>query len=150
MENGNGFQDVPNTVVWKLHFSSSPQAVYKALSTDAGRARYWAESAIESDGSIHYVFLNGVESIGDILERLPGKKFKVVYFDYAVTFDLEPDGAGGTDMTVTCAGVEDEDKRQMTAGWVSWMLTMKAAVDFGVDLRNHDPQRTWFDGYADN
>jgi hypothetical protein len=29
-------------------------------------------------------------------------------------------------------------------------MAMKAAVDFGVDLRNHDPERTWFDGFANN
>lgn len=26
----------------------------------------------------------------------------------------------------------------------------QAAVDYGVDLRNHDESRTWNDGYADN
>jgi hypothetical protein len=46
--------------------------------------------------------------------------------------------------------VKEEDKRQIAAGWVSWLMAMKAAVDFGVDLRNHDAERTWFDGYADN
>jgi len=36
------------------------------------------------------------------------------------------------------------------AGWVSVLMALKAAVDHGVDLRNHDPQRTWDQGYADN
>jgi uncharacterized protein YndB with AHSA1/START domain len=144
------FQDIPDTIVWKLHFSSPPEDVYEALSTDAGRKTYWAESADETDGRIHYVFLNGVEDTGEILEREPGRVFKSTYFDWTVTFDLRPDAAGGTDMQVTCVGVKEEDKRQIAAGWVSWLMAMKAAVDFGVDLRNHDAQRTWFDGYADN
>lgn len=38
----------------------------------------------------------------------------------------------------------------MIAGWVSVLLALKAAVDFSVDLRNHDPGRTWDQGYADN
>jgi hypothetical protein len=29
-------------------------------------------------------------------------------------------------------------------------MAMKAAVDFGVDLRNHDESRAWNSGYADN
>jgi hypothetical protein len=29
-------------------------------------------------------------------------------------------------------------------------MAMKAAVDHGVDLRNHDPSRSWVTGYADN
>ena len=36
------------------------------------------------------------------------------------------------------------------AGWVSVLLTLKAAADFGVDLRNHDPTRTWDQDFADN
>jgi hypothetical protein len=29
------------------------------------------------------------------------------------------------------------------------LLALKAAVDHGIDLRNHDPRRTWDRGYAD-
>lgn len=46
--------------------------------------------------------------------------------------------------------VPDETRAEFTAGWVSLLLTMKAAIDHGVDLRNHDPERTWVQGYADN
>lgn len=28
-------------------------------------------------------------------------------------------------------------------------MALKAAADFGVDLRNHDPTRTWDQGYVD-
>ena len=150
MDDKEMFQGIPDTVVWKLHFASSPDTVYAALASDESRKTYWSESAIETDGIIHFVFLNEIECTGEILERNPGKRFRVTYFDFTVDFDLEADGSGGTDMQVTCIGVSDDEKRQMTAGWVSWLLTMKAAVDFGVDLRNHDPNRTWFDGFADN
>ncbi len=29
-------------------------------------------------------------------------------------------------------------------------MAMKAAVDYDVDLRNHDPSQAWGTGYADN
>lgn len=29
-------------------------------------------------------------------------------------------------------------------------VALKAAVDFGVDLRAHDPSRKWESGYAEN
>jgi hypothetical protein len=48
------------------------------------------------------------------------------------------------------AGVQHAERSELAAGWVSWLLAMKAAVDFSVDLRNHDPDRTWQYGYADN
>jgi hypothetical protein len=60
------------------------------------------------------------------------------------------DGAGGTDLTLVDVGVPAADRAEVVAGWVSVLLALKATVDFGVDLRNHDPQRTWDTGYAEN
>ncbi len=144
------FQADPNTIHWKLHFRSAPQRVYAALTQDKLRSRYWAEQTTESDGSIDYQFLNGIQSRGQIIDSVPDKYFQVTYFDWLVTFELEGDGAGGTDLHMTCEQVPETQRQEAIAGWVSWLMTMKAAVDFEVDLRNHDPKRTWFDGYADN
>jgi hypothetical protein len=66
------------------------------------------------------------------------------------TFDLADDGAGGTDLTLTDAGVREADYAETHAGWVSVLLALKAAADHGVDLRNHDEQRTWDQGFVDN
>ena len=35
------------------------------------------------------------------------------------------------------------------AGWVSWLLVLKAVADFEVDLRNGDPERAWSQRYVD-
>jgi hypothetical protein len=32
---------------------------------------------------------------------------------------------------------------------VSWLLGLKAAADFGVDLRNGSPERAWKQRYVD-
>ena len=42
------------------------------------------------------------------------------------------------------------DRVETTAGWVSALMAMKAAVDFDVDLRNHDSKRSWKSSYCDN
>lgn len=144
------FQNNPDAIVWKLHFRAPPADVYQALSTDSGRRQYWAETADETDGDIHYVFLNGIENTGRILAAQPERRFRVTYFGWTVTFELATDDDGGTDLTMTCEGVADEDRVEVIAGWISWLMAMKGAVDFGIDLRNHDPSRTWFSGYADN
>ena len=144
------FQAAPGIIRWRMHFASSPADVYAALSTDEGRRRYWAESADEREGRIRYVFLNGIEDEGAILDQVPGERFVVEYFGMKTAFALAPDGAGGADMELVVEGVPDAEKLEICAGWVSWLMAMKAAVDFGVDLRNHDPARTWADGYAEN
>lgn len=141
----------PKAVVWRLHLSSSPPAVYQMLATDEGRSRFWAESAVEADGSIHFKFPNGQEWAGKLVERAAPRLLALEYLGGGVaTFRLEDDGRGGTDLTLTDEGVRAEDYAEALAGWVSVLLALKAAVDFGVDLRNHDPGRTWGAGFVDN
>lgn len=145
------FQDNPTAVHWQLHLASPVSKVYAALATDAGRASFWAESAEEREGVIHFVFPNGATWAGRILEATPPQRFAVEYYGGSVArFVLAEDGAGGTELILTDTGVPPEDRAEVTAGWVSVLLALKAAVDFGVDLRNHDPKRSWDTGYVEN
>ncbi len=145
------FQSNPDLILWKIHLKSSPESVYEKLSTNEGRAAFWAESAIERDGMIHFVFPNQAEWRGKILEAEPSRKFKVEYYGGSITtFELTSDGAGGTDLTLTDQGVPAEDRAEVVAGWISVLMALKASVDFGIDLRTHDPNRTWDEGYAEN
>ena len=145
------FQSGLNIIRWKLHLKSSPQSVYQKLSTDEGRASFWAESAIEEDKIIHFIFPNQAEWKGRILEKDPSHKFKVEYYGGSITtFELESDGSSGTDLSLIDQGVPQEDRAEVIAGWVSVLMALKASVDFGIDLRNHDHNRTWDEGYAEN
>lgn len=134
---------------WRMHLASPPEDVYAALNTDHGRASFWAESAEERDGTIHFRFINGLEVQGPILERRPPHRFSVDYMGGPATFDLTPDGAGGTDLLLTHEGVEAADWNETYAGWLNVLFPLKAYVVHGVDLRNHDPRRLWDDGFAD-
>jgi uncharacterized protein YndB with AHSA1/START domain len=145
------FQTDPNVIQWKLHLKSSPARVYEFLATDQGRAAFWAESAVENDGAIDFVFPNGWTWRGKILERVPNEKYVVEYFGNSLTtFELCDDGQGGTDLFLSDANVPMQDRNEVIAGWVSVLMQLKASVDFGVDLRNHDSLRTWDQGYAEN
>ncbi len=146
-----GFQDDPERIGWRIHLSSPPAAVYGMLATDEGRARFWAESAIEKDGVIGFEFPNGMRWQGAILEARPPHRFAVDYFGHRpARFDLGDDGKGGTDLKLTARPASPDDRVEDLAGWVSVLLSLKAAMDFGVDLRNHDAARTWDQAYADN
>ena len=145
------FQRDTTTIRWKLHLESSPQAVYQKLSTDEGRASFWAESAVEQDGMIHFVFPNQAEWKGKILENVPPERFQVEYYGGTIaTFELDPDSSGGTDLTLTDQGIPENDRSEVLAGWVSVLMALKASVDFGIDLRNHNPKWTWDEGYVEN
>lgn len=135
---------------WKLHLRSPPAEVYRFLATAEGRRRFWAESAEQIDNEIEFRFSNGAKLRSSIISTHPESEFRVSYFDGStVTFRLEEDGNDGTDLILTEEGVSEANWSENHAGWISVLLSLKAAVDHGVDLRNHDPGRTWEDGYVD-
>lgn len=145
------FQPDPRVILWRLHVKSSPAQVYRALATDAGRATFWAEEAEGRDGVIHFVFSNGLTWDGEVVRAEAPRVFAVRYIGGSlVTFVLDDDGKGGTDLTMTDEGVAGEERAEVTAGWVSVLMSLKAAVDFGVDLREHDRERHWDAGFVEN
>lgn len=144
------FQTGKGVIRWKMHFVSSKEKVFSALATDEGRARYWAESAPEVDGQVTFNILGYEPFSGRILKKNAPSLFALEYFGTIVEFSLQDDGKGGTDLSLVASEVEESIRMEMVAGWVSVLMAMKAAVDHGVDLRNHDESRTWGEGYADN
>lgn len=150
-EENSIFQPDPEIINWRIHFRSPVHKVYNALANSNGRSRFWAESADETDGVIYFKVPGNLETAGRILEQIPNKKFVTEYFGWTVSFHLEPAPNGtGTDLHMSCINFPKSDRTEIIAGWVSVLMAMKAAVDFNVDLRNHDPKRTWWEGYADN
>ena len=137
-------------IVLRVHFASAPDEVYRFLATDAGRAAFWAESAVETEGVIEFHFSNGMRLRSDVLAAEPPDTFSVTYFSGTrVLFSLSPASGGGTDLTLTETGVGESWYADQRAGWVTVLLTLKAAVDFSIDLRNPHPELDWAHGYVD-
>ena len=120
------------------------------FSEPGGRGSFWALSADEEGGVIHFRFANGQQLESRVLERVPSTRYRITYFGGSlVTFQLEADARGGTDLTLIEEGAPPAEEEQDRAGWVSVLLLLKAAADFGIDLRSHDPMRTWDHGFVD-
>lgn len=134
---------------WRMHLPAPPERVYAALDSDAGRAAFWAESAVERDGVIEFRFINGYVHTARVLDRRPTAIWAVEYFAGEARFDLAPDDRGGTDLLLTHHGVTPGDWLEVYAGWLNVLFPLKAYLAHGVDLRNHDPARSWDRGYAD-
>ena len=134
---------------WRMHLPVSPEKVFATLGSDEGRASFWAESAIEVDGQIEFRFVDGYEHSGRILDREAPHLFSIEYMGGPVRFELTDDGSGGTDLLLTHEGVGAEEWNEVHAGWLNVLFPLKAWVVQGVDLRNHDPERSWDEGYAD-
>jgi uncharacterized protein YndB with AHSA1/START domain len=140
--------EIGPAIDWRIHFASSPEAVWEAWTTDRGRERFWSETSRQDGNGIDLSFVNGDSLHVELVEATAPKRLAFRYFGgSAVTVDLAPDGAGGCDLRLREEGAPDPLGNY--AGWVSVLLACKAAVDFGIDLRSHDPARSWDEGYAD-
>ena len=143
--------DADEPIRWRLHLASPPEKVYELLSTDAGRARFWAEHAWEEGGSVEFRFPNGMTHRGRVLAKDLPRRFAVEYFGGTTAeFVLADDRRGGTDLSLTETGVPAKWREENRAGWVSVLMALKTAVDFDADVRSHDPQRTWDQGFVEN
>ena len=132
-----------------MHIPVPPEHVYAALSTDEGRASFWAESAQEKDGCIQFRFINGYTCSSEVLERDPPGLFVVDYMGGPARFQLDADGKGGTDLLLTHDRIDPAEWAEVHAGWLNVLFPLKAWLTHKVDLRNHDASRTWDQGYAD-
>ena len=139
-------------VQWKLHLASPPAEVFRLLSTDAGRERFWAEHSVSSDGAFTLTFSGQEKLRCVIVASAPPHHFAFRYFDDTlVEFTLVDDSRGGTDLALSELGFKDNAHwTENHAGWIQVLLCLKAAADYTVDLRNHDPVRTWAQGYCEN
>ena len=136
-------------VRWRLHLRSSPEQVWEALTTDYGRATFWAEGTIQIGNTIEWRWPNGDTWTGPVLVAEKPHRFELEYYGGHTSFTLTPDGAGGTDLELVDR-VAESAYLEVLPGWISVLMALKASVDHGIDLRNHDPSRTWNDGYCDN
>ncbi len=144
------YQEKANIIEWKVHFSSPIEKVYEFLTTDKGRSKFWAEETIEKNGFVKFCILHYPTYNSKIYEKIPPKLFKLEYFGTDVTFTLITTDDNGTDIYLKAVTPNEQVKNEMAAGWVSVLMAMKGAVDFGIDLRNHHPERVWEKGYLDN
>ena len=136
-------------VRWRMHFPVPPEKVFEALDSDQGRASFWAESATEVDGQIEFRFANGFAYKSRILERRAPEVLAIDYFGGPARFELKSDGEGGTDLLLIHDFASEAEWNEVHAGWLNVLFPLKAWIVHGVDLRNHDPRRSWDHGYAD-
>lgn len=134
---------------WRIHIPLPIEQVFAALNTDEGRASFWAESAVESEGAIEFRFINGYRCSSPILERRAPRMLCIDYIGGPARFDLTEDGRGGTDLLLTHEGIGEPDWQEVHAGWLNVLFPLKAWLVHRADLRNHDPERSWDQGYAD-
>lgn len=137
-------------IVWRLRLRATPEAVFDLLTTDEGRGSFWAERTEQDGERIRFRFPNGETLDSRVHASSRPTRFSLTYFGGSiVSFELRPAGSG-TDLCLRESNVPAREREENWAGWVSVLLNLKARADHGVDLRNHDSELTWSEGYVDN
>jgi len=134
---------------WRMHLAVPPERVFAALDSSQDRAAFWAESAVEHHGAIHFRFINGYRCTCKVLKRRSPHEWTLDYIGGVARFELTSDGRGGTDLLLTHSGIATDEWNEVHAGWLNVLFPLKAWLVHGIDLRNHDPARSWDEGYAD-
>jgi hypothetical protein len=140
--------DIGGPIQWKAFLPVPIVKAFNALDTDKGRASFWAESAILENDEIEFHFINGSACQSKILERDPPNLWVIEYLGGVAKFELS-EKDDGTELLLTHSGVPDEEWIETYSGWLTVLLSLKAWIIYDADLRNHDPNRTWNEGYVD-
>jgi uncharacterized protein YndB with AHSA1/START domain len=136
-------------IVWRLRLAAAPERVFRAWLSPADHERFWCErSEALPDGSFRQHFIDGTVARCAIEDTQAVAHIRFRYFESQVDIHLQPRDTG-TDLTLIALGVEPHEWNDVHAGWLNVLLPFKAWVDFGIDLRNHDPLRTWAQRYVD-
>lgn len=138
------------TITWKLLLKSNPKTVFDLLTSSEGIVKFWAEKSSKKDNRIHFIFPNGQEYTSRIIKHTLNKEFHIDYFNSLVKFKLESCENGGTELLLINEHVPADDYVEVSAGWVSVLMNLKAVADFNCDLRNHNDKKTWSQGYINN
>ncbi|PWN06026.1 SRPBCC family protein [Rhodohalobacter mucosus] len=136
-------------IVYRICLRSPAERAFTLLTTDRGREAFWAERTEQHDSEIIFHFSNAETLRCRILESTPPHRFSLTYFnDSIVTFDIKKLPTE-TMLQMRETHLSPSDEYQNRAGWVSVLLNLKAQADHGIDLRNHNPDYTWLEGYID-
>ena len=136
------------TIVWRLRLVSPPERVFAAWLAPADHQRFWCERSDVLPDGFRQHFIDGTVALCAVEAAEAPVRLRLRYFMTRVEVDLERRG-DGTDLTLTVRDVDRDEWNDVHAGWLNVLLPFKAWVDFGVDLRNHDPLRTWTQRYVD-
>jgi hypothetical protein len=136
-------------IVWRVSLRSGVEDVFGLLDTDHGREKHWARRSRATPDGFDLEFAGGLTEHVVVRDRVQPTSMRIRYFGSEADLVLTPCDEGGCVLEVTCRCDEIAEWMEFFPGWVSWLLVLKAAADFGADLRNGSPQRTWNDYFVD-
>ena len=135
---------------WRVLINATAADVYRAVSTDEGRAGFWVATSRSTASGITLEFFDGTSWTGRMLRATPDRAVELTYLGGGtVVLEILPVSQSQCIVAVTDRPTNPVDWLANYAGWVAVLLNLKATAEFGVDLRNRDGARSFEQGFVD-
>ncbi|MBX7218957.1 MAG: hypothetical protein K1Y36_03355 [Blastocatellia bacterium] len=125
----------PACVRWQIHLSSPPQEIFRLLATNQGNL--CSCTTISSEGICFLEFHLPLSQPWQVrlIETTPPSRISLEYSEGSLaTFDLNDDGTGGTDLTLTDFAIPAEERLDVIAKWVSVLLALQTETQQGFKV----------------
>jgi uncharacterized protein YndB with AHSA1/START domain len=138
-----------HTYIYVTYIVSTPEKVWEALTDAEISGRYWERQNV-SDWKVGSRWTHGFagkapDVVGRVLESDPPRRLVTSWLrpDQAdqpelanrCTFEIE-DAGGKVRLTVTHAGLSDEDLKNVSGGWPAVLSNLKTMLETGRTIPN--------------
>lgn len=144
----------------KIEIAAPPERVYAAWTT-AAEVEAWFSVRCEIDaragGRLFYEWLGGDRLEANVIAARKNRELRIPFGpkgeEVRVVFTKI---RGGTLCTLEQTGMRTSPKQKIEmhlgckTGWVFFLTNLKAYLEHGLDLRSHDPRRSYRTGYLNS
>lgn len=144
----------------KIEIRATPERVFKAWTSEKEIVKWFVSEAIlqpKKGGRFFMKFVTGVSGDETILS---------IKKNHSFSFSFGPDGEAvevtvkktkkGTDCILHQYGMKETPQAKVNwhmgcrNGWVFFLTNLKAYLEKKIDLRSHDPKKTYLQGYVNS
>jgi uncharacterized protein YndB with AHSA1/START domain len=144
----------------KIEIKASPEKVYRAWTDDKLITKWFVHKAViepKKGGRFYMKFLGDVESDEKVLGIRKNSYFCFSFGKAGETVEITIKKSGkGTDCILRQFGMKTSNKAKVQwhmgcrNGWVFFLTNLKSFLEKGVDLRSHDPRKSYKQGYVNS
>ena len=144
----------------KIEIRATPERVFKAWTSDKEIVKWFmTEAKLEpkKGGRFFMKFLTGATGDETVLAIRKNRSFRFTFGSDGETVEVTVKKTKlGTDCVLRQFGMKDTPDARINwhmgcrNGWVFFLTNLKAYLEKKIDLRSHDPKKTYLQGYVNS
>lgn len=146
--------------VLRIYIKASPEKVFKAWTHDKTVSKWFTEKTIiepRKGGRIYFEWLAGDKLDTKVKQITKNKKFVFPFGKNNLEVTVAFKKAGkGTICELRQYNIKTDEASKWSVhrgciqGWTFFMANLKSYLEHGIDLRDHDPKRTYKDDFINS